>query len=96
MARGGSRKGAGRKPGSATAKTREIADRIMAEGLSPLEVMLTAMREHAKAKRWDFAAGIAKDAAPYVHPKLASVEMTGKDGGSIGFTFTLDKAGGAG
>jgi hypothetical protein len=32
--RGGSRKGAGRKTGSATKKTREIADKAAAEGVT--------------------------------------------------------------
>jgi hypothetical protein len=45
--------------------------------------MLTAMREHANEKRWDDAASIAKDAAPYMHAKLASVQHTGPRGGPI-------------
>ncbi|WP_244916183.1 hypothetical protein [Pseudaminobacter salicylatoxidans] len=45
--------------------------------------MLTAMREHAAAKRWDEAASIAKDAAPYMHPRLASMQHTGRNGGPI-------------
>jgi hypothetical protein len=45
--------------------------------LSPLEVMLRAMR-----KAWDTgdmaaAANFAKDAAPYLHPKLSSIEHKG-------------------
>lgn len=93
MARGGSRKGAGRKLGSATTKTREIADRASKSGVVPLEVMLDAMRffhgkaseAHASAEvamtNYRLAADIAKDAAPYMHPKLASIEYTnGEDG----------------
>lgn len=83
MARGGKRTGAGRKAGAATKRTRAIADKATAEGLTPLEVMLKAMREHAKEKRWDDAASIAKDAAPYMHAKLASVQHTGPRGGPI-------------
>jgi hypothetical protein len=44
MARGGKREGAGRPAGSVTKRTREIADRALAEGKSPLEVMLDNMR----------------------------------------------------
>ena len=29
----------------------------------------------------------ARDAAPYVHPKLAAIEHTGKDGGPVAVTF---------
>jgi hypothetical protein len=86
--RGGARKGAGRKPGSATKKTREIADKAMAEGVSPLEFMLSLMRaeppegleprDMLAAQSMRFEA--AKAAAPYIHPRLAAVEHTGADG----------------
>lgn len=81
--RGGARKNAGRKAGSATKKTREIADRAAAEGITPLEVMLEAMNAARDGGDMDKAAGFAKDAAPYVHPKLAAIEMAGKDGGAL-------------
>ena len=54
--RGGARKGPGRPRGAATKRTRTIADRKSRKGITPLEVMLTAMREHAKKKDWDPAA----------------------------------------
>lgn len=47
----------------------------MAEGLTPLEVMLRAMREHATAERWDDAAKIAALAAPYIHPRISAVDL---------------------
>lgn len=81
--RGGHRKGAGRPRGAATRRTREIADKASKDGLTPLEVMLKAMREHADNKDWDAAASIAKDAAPYMHAKLASVQHSGPNGGPI-------------
>ncbi len=50
MPRGGSRPGAGRKPGSANKRTREVAERVIQEGLSPIEVMADNMRFfHAEA-----------------------------------------------
>src|SRR4051794_32588352 len=75
MPRGGRRDGAGRKPGSANIRTRQIADKAAAEGITPLEVMLKAMQMHTEAGRWDEAAAIAKDAAPYIHPRLASTTL---------------------
>lgn len=75
--RGGPRPGAGRKPGGRNQKAREIADRAAAEGITPLEVMLCAMRTHYDAKRFDDAAAVAKDAAPYMHPRLAAIEVAG-------------------
>lgn len=44
MAKGGKREGAGRKLGSGTKRTREVAMRALAEGKAPLEVMLDNMR----------------------------------------------------
>jgi hypothetical protein len=77
MAHGGARPGAGRKAGSATQRTREIANAV-AEGLTPLEYLTSIYRDENadEAKRID----AAKAAAPYVHPKLANVDanVTGK------------------
>ena len=78
---GGARKGSGRKPGAATKKTREIADAAAAEGLTPLEYMLEVMRDVGGERRERLAAAIA--AAPFIHPKLSSVELSGKDGAAI-------------
>lgn len=71
--RGGARPGAGRKPGSANKKSQEIAAKLMAEGLTPLEYMLRVMRDEKEdaARRMD----AAKSAAPYMHPKLAPLEQ---------------------
>lgn len=85
--RGGKRPGSGRKKGSATKKTREIADRAAEEGITPLEYMLNVMRQDSahedprieiarEAMRFE----AAKAAAPYMHPRLAAVEHTGADG----------------
>lgn len=98
--RGGRRPGAGRKKGSATKKTREIADRAAEEGLTPLEFMLQMMRrptDHEDPKiqalRESMAFEAAKAAAPYVHPRLAAVEHTGADGKELNtapvFNITL-------
>jgi hypothetical protein len=71
---GGKRHGAGRPPGTANLKTREIADRAAAEGITPLEVILKAMRMKWEAGDFDGACAFAKDAAPYMHPRLAAIE----------------------
>lgn len=73
---GGKRAGACRRKGSLNRKTQAIAKDMIASGaLTPLEVMVKAMLIHVKAKRWDNAAAIAKDAAPYVHPLLATMQV---------------------
>lgn len=112
MGHGGKRDGAGRPAGSIAVRTRETAERALAEGKNPLEVMLDNMRHFqqvaldaeaviesmtadeaealgetpelrfkamlAKVKQ---AAGLrqmahecARDAAPFMHPRLSTVE----------------------
>lgn len=71
VAHGGSRAGAGRKTGSATKRTREIANAV-AEGLTPLEYLTSIYRDVNvdEVRRLD----AAKAAAPYVHAKLANID----------------------
>lgn len=72
MSRGGRREGAGRKPGSATKRTREIAERAASEGITPLEYMLQVMRDENQEQSVRLDA--AKAAARFVHPALAAIE----------------------
>lgn len=69
---GGKRTGAGRKRGSKTAKTRNVAIELHANGITPLEYMLSVMRNEAnpQTERMD----AAKGAAPYMHPRLNTIE----------------------
>jgi hypothetical protein len=92
VARGGARTGAGRKVGSATTKTREIANQVAQSGDTPLEALgelrRWAMEQFRKSaavgseeenvllamKAAEVAADWAAKEAPYVHPKLSSIE----------------------
>lgn len=65
------------------AQMAEAVTKVKTEGVSPLEVMLGAMRQAWAGEDKEAAARFAKDAAPYVHPRLAAVEHTGKDGTSL-------------
>ena len=119
MPRGGKRDGAGRPVGALTTRTREVAAKAIAEGMSPLEIMLQNMAHFqqvaldaestldgltasefstqvpgdaspeeqfkfllAQVKKTagfrQLAQDAARDAAPYVHPKLASIEHSGE------------------
>lgn len=120
MARGGKREGAGRPAGAITKRTREVAERVSATGMSPLEVMIDNMRHFqqvaidaealldgmtveeftgritadtpeeqfkallAEVKKTagfrQMAQDAARDAAPYMHPKLATVDHRSSDG----------------
>ncbi|WP_245488377.1 hypothetical protein [Mesorhizobium sp. Pch-S] len=76
MARGGKREGAGRKAGAPNKRTAEITAKAEASGLMPLEFMLSVLRdemETAENRRW-----AAEKAAPYLHARLANVEMNAK------------------
>lgn len=84
---GGARPGSGRKKGTANIKTREIADRAAAEGITPLEVMIRAMREAYEAGGAIAAFPFAKDCAPFMHPRLATTQVTGVGGKDIGDTL---------
>ena len=82
IGRGGARAGAGRPPGSKNQRSADIARQAVDAGITPIEVMLNAMRDlwdegTAEAKRE--AARIAKDAAPYVHPRLSNIDQTVKE-----------------
>lgn len=81
MAHGGKREGSGRPQGSINERSREAGDRASQDGLTPLEYMLSILRDERaddKDRMW-----AAEKAAPYVHAKLASVEHSGKEGGPM-------------
>lgn len=71
--RGGARKGAGRPRGSANKLTTEIAAKALAQGVTPLEVMLDAMRNAFDGGNMKEATTYANMAAPYCHPRLNAV-----------------------
>lgn len=85
--RGGKRENAGRKPGAPNKKTAQVIAAVEASGLTPLDYMLSVLRDELQPL--DTRLDAAKAAAPYVHAKLANVDatVTGKDGGPIVFTW---------
>lgn len=90
MARGGTRSGAGRKAGSINKVSAEKRAEIVASGLTPLDYMLSVLRDETAAlDRRDWA---AEKAAPYVHPKLAAIEHTGADGGALQIVISQSDA----
>ncbi len=92
---GGARPGAGRRKGGVNAKTliaRKQAEKALNETVTPLSVMLEAMIAAHAAGDLALAHNFAKDAAPYVHPRLTAVtaEHSGKGGGPIEFENVTD------
>ena len=91
MARGGKREGAGRKQDAVTVASKESAKAFIASARqTPLDVMLEAMEyamsqvrktENVLEKKifYESAHAHAKDAAPYLHAKLANIELQALD-----------------
>jgi hypothetical protein len=55
----------------------EIAKQAALTGTTPLEVMLEAMTFYQGQGNRDKASAIAKDAAPYMHPRLTALAVGG-------------------
>lgn len=79
--RGGKRNGAGRKAGSQTKRTQEIIAQASANGITPLEFMLSVLQDASKP--FDQRYSAARDAAPYMHPRLASSTVKINDKRSV-------------
>ena len=96
MARGGARVGAGRKTGTTDKAMRKIsADRVLnstgtGPDATPLAYLLAVMNDKDQKDTVRLQAAIA--AAPYVHPKLASVEVKTDNGSTLTIKSDLGQA----
>ena len=68
---GGSRPGAGRPKGSVSRRHVEVLAGAAAEGLTPVEYMLSLLRDEDADQDW--RAWAAEKAAPFIHPRPAPV-----------------------
>ena len=104
MRHGGKRPGAGRKRGVPNKVTSTLRERLLASGPSPLEMLVDLYRsveptrepgENAiiyatRYKQWAHdRLEAAKAAAPFFHPKLQSIEITGVDGEGLNSNHTV-------
>ena len=77
MPRGGKRPGAGRPRGAISKSTRAILEASASNGEMPLEYMLRVMRDpNVSAARRD---DMARAAAPYLHPRIQTIEHSVND-----------------
>lgn len=76
---GGKRPGSGRKKGGQVTKTSEIALKAAAEGIQPIEVILTTMRKAWESGNVAQAAEMAEIALPYTTARLSSVAVKHED-----------------
>lgn len=71
---GGAQPGAGRPKGAVNKRSQEIIAEALKEGITPLQYMLEILRDTTQdPTRRD---EMAKSAAPFIHPKLSSVDAT--------------------
>jgi hypothetical protein len=77
----GTPKTGGRKKGVRNKRTRVLVAEVEASGVTPLEFMLSVMRSPRVKMATRFDA--ARQAAPYVHAKLAAIEHSGPDSGPV-------------
>lgn len=78
-------KSGGRKKGIPNKASIQRAREIAESGLTPLDYMISVLRDASLPL--DKRLQAAKDAAPYVHPKLASVEHRGDAENPIAFAI---------
>jgi hypothetical protein len=71
----------GRKRGTPNKRTTELQARIRATGMMPLDFMIAVMRNAKAPLELRFEA--ARQAAPYVHPRLTAIEQSGTGGGPV-------------
>ena len=71
----------------ATKVRRDLAEKAVQTGLTPLEYMLDRLRDENEDPR--VRQQMARDAAPYLHPRLSATEYTGVDKGAIKIDTTL-------
>ncbi len=79
--RGGKRMGAGRPKGSAMTKTAVLASKLSADGITPLEFILNVMRDEAQPLPMRLNCAMA--AAPFIHARLASIQVERKPNNAI-------------
>jgi len=60
-----------------------MAERAVAEGITPLELILRLMRQYDAEGKLSLALDAAVKAAPYVHPRLQTTQLTGAEGGPL-------------
>lgn len=92
MPRGGSKPGerrGGRQKGTPNKKTQEKINAIVNSGLTPLDYMLSVLRDESLPD--DMRLQAARDSAPYVHPRLSATNMNLKSSSGLNLSIELSK-----
>ena len=72
-------------PNKRTLANQGLMARATSPEMTPLAVMLKAMKLAWDQKDYAAAANFAKDAAPYLHPRLANVQHSGDADNPLAF-----------
>ncbi|MDA1029761.1 MAG: hypothetical protein O3B41_12015 [Bacteroidetes bacterium] len=78
---GGKRPGAGRKKGVQNKVNAALRQKVMADGILPLEFILSIMRDSKNPDEMRLEAAVK--AAPFCHPRLQAIEHSGPEGDGI-------------
>ena len=85
---GGKRKGSGRKRGVQNRVNAALREKIMANGILPLEFLLSIMRDSKNPDQMRLEAAVK--AAPFCHPKLQAIQHTGQGSDPILQTIQVE------
>jgi len=83
------KKTGGRKKGSRNKVNMQREAEIAASGMTPLEYMLSIVRDPLKDEKT--RCDMAKAAAPYCHPHLQAIQHTGANGGPIEQVHVIER-----
>ena len=86
---GGKRPGAGRKRGSRNKRTLELVKMVEKSGLTPVNYMLSVMRDKSVERKERLDA--AKAVAPYIHARLASSEVDIRSDKQSASEYSMDE-----
>lgn len=84
----GAPKTGGRRAGIPNKKTQLLQDKVVKAGLSPLEFLIQVMNDTEQTHHLRVDA--AKAAAPYVHSRLAQIQVTGDPEQPLEHHITID------
>jgi len=84
------KKTGGRQKGSQNIASVRKAEEIASSGLTPLDYMLSLLRDETRTTECRFEA--AKAAAPYIHPRLNATTHSGPGGEPIQSVHTIEYA----
>ena len=85
---GGKRPGAGRKKGVQNKVNAALREKVMADGIPPLEFLLSIMRDPNRPTEMRMEAAVK--AAPFCHARLQAIQHSRPEGGGIPHSIQIE------